>query len=178
MHSNWHKCPQETKTISAHLTRSTCSRPQRSVCLSSKPQRPLAPLLMLSPLLCCHELEIYPSLYSSSLSLTSVYHSLVPCQPVLPLLHILRVSGLSHVCMGWPQPEPMLPPRGGVSPSDDRCATFGGTYDDTYNDHDGFPRGRGGAPSERDWEEWERRRSAMRGRSRSPGFEDGPQACR
>ena len=77
-------------------------------------------------------------------------------------------------------PEPMLPPRGGVSPSDDRRATFGGTrvgYYDTYNDRDGFPRGRG-APSERDWEEWERRRSATRGRSRSPGFEDGPQACR
>jgi hypothetical protein len=76
-------------------------------------------------------------------------------------------------------PEPMLPPRGGASPSDDRRATFGGSrvgYYDAYSDREGYSRGKS-APSDRDWDELERRRTATRGRGRSPGFEDGVASC-
>jgi len=76
-------------------------------------------------------------------------------------------------------PEPMLPPRGGASPADDRRPTLGGGragYYDAYNERDGYSRGRSAA-TDRDWEEWERRRMATRGRSRSPGFEDGAALC-
>lgn len=77
-----------------------------------------------------------------------------------------------------PGPEPVLT-RNGTSPSDERRSAYGGVgggssrggYYDAYGGDRGDPYGRGG-----DWDEWERRRLATRGRSRSPGYDDG--TCR
>lgn len=73
-----------------------------------------------------------------------------------------------------PGPEPVLT-RNGSSPSDDRRSAYGGAAGGGSGRggyYNGYGPDRGDGYS-RDWDEWERRRTATRGRSRSPAYDDG-----
>lgn len=82
----------------------------------------------------------------------------------------------------WPPPGDVPAPRSAGSP-DRRIPYDGRRYYDSYSsdpyalDRDGYGRDRHYPPDfdrERDWAEWDRRRAATRGRSRSPlGVDDG-----